>query len=141
MNSDFTITPLKGVGPIRFGVSRMSARSNLGDDFKSFKRGLGTIQSDYYHSNRIFIYYNTVNEVEAVEFATPAQPRFKGKSLLDMSYSDLKLFLIAEDPTVEIASGQITSHQLGIGAYAPHWEEYPSSPVQNVIVFEQGYYN
>ena len=83
---DFSISPLKGVGTIQFGMSPDEVRACVNQGFKSFKRApQDSFPADYFQDIGTFCYYDSDGKLEAMEFASPAQPSIKGAKLLDLS--------------------------------------------------------
>ena len=138
----FLISTFFGAGSINFGMSPSEVRALLGGNFKSFKKTSNAeYPCDYYESLGIFVYYKLPGIVEALEFAEPADPVFNGRSLLKLSFEDLKSMLLDMDKNLEIESDSLISYKLGIGVYAPDADEDASLPVESVIAFEDGYYS
>ena len=139
---DFEIKPLQGVDSLRFGMQVEEVRRVLGRNFKSFKKTSDSaFPCDYFAGIEVFAYYKLPGVLEALEFAEPANPIFNGKRLIGVVAGDVKKILEAVDQSLEIDSAGIISHQLGIGVYAPGWDEDITQEVESVIVFEEGYYN
>lgn len=138
----YPIKSFTGAGPIEFGMTIEQVRNVMGDDFVSFKRTpAADIPNHHYRSLGLIINYRLPGVVKAIEFASPADPEFDDIHLLAISYNELKKLLIARDPDLEIEIDGLTSHKLGIGAYAPHAADEPNSPVEAIIVFEKDYYS
>ena len=116
-------------------------RSLLGANFKSFMR---TQDSEFpcacFESLGVFVYYKLPGLVEAIEFTDSATLEYESRDLFKLYFDDLRKMLLAKDNELEVESDALTSHRLGIGAYAPHAEEDPLLAVESIIVFEKGYY-
>jgi hypothetical protein len=138
---DFEIRPLQGVNSIRFGMPVEEVRREVGGNFKSFnKTPSSTFPCDYFLDFEVFGYYKRPGILEALEFAEPANPLLQGRRLMGITASDAKKILGSFDQSLEIDSDGIISHTLGVGVYAPGWDEDPDQVVESVIVFEEGYY-
>ena len=98
------------------------------------------IPHDHFQSIGAFVYYKKSMVVEAVEFAPPADPVFRGAHLLNELFSKVRLLMQALDPDLLIEPIGLTSKALGIGVYAPDAADDPSARAESIIVFESGYY-
>ena len=138
----FDIKPYEYIGDIKLGMERSEVRKKLGVDYESFKRDSTDIYPcDHFSSLKVFIYYKDPGIVEAMEFYPPANLIFEGLKLFDLSYIELKEWLLRKDPELEIEEDfSLTSYLLGIGVYAPNADEYPNLPAESIIVFEKNYY-
>ncbi|MDX7829594.1 hypothetical protein SJR89_21300, partial [Aeromonas caviae] len=74
-------------------------------------------------------------------FTEPAVPEFEEMDLLKIHFKDLITYLSDKDKGLEVESESLTSHVLGIGAYASDADENTSSPAESIIVFENSYYD
>ncbi|WP_423681470.1 hypothetical protein [Undibacterium sp. WLHG33] len=138
---DFVIKPLQGVDTLHFGMQVEEVRRVLGENFKSFKRTPNSaFPCDYFADIQVFAYYKFPGVLEALEFAEPANPLFGGKRLIGVSADEVKKILEAVDQSLEVDSAGMIAHQLGVGVYAPGWDEDTAQKVESVIVFEEGYY-
>ena len=79
--------------------------------------------------------------MEALEFASPAQPVFEKQSLLGMGFEAAKTLLQFKDPSLEVEADGVIAHALGISLYAPAAKENPVEVCESVLVFESGYYD
>ena len=139
---DFEIKPLKGVGAIEFGMTPLEVRNRLGGEFKSFKRSsMAAFPCDYFQSVGIFAYYRASGELEALEFASPAQPVLEGANLLSMSFSAAKAFLSSRDSALENKGDSAIAHAVGVSVYASTAKKNPMTPCESVLVFAPGYYD
>jgi len=117
-----------GAGKIKFGMTPDQVRLLLGEVFDSFKRTEEYVfPCDYFENLGVFAYYNASGVLEAIEFTEPAVP--------------LITYLSDKDKDLEVESDSLTSHVLGIGAYAPDADDNTSLPAESIIVFENGYYD
>ena len=137
----FEISPYVGAGKISFGMSPLQVKEILDDTPSSFlKVTSDSTSSEHYERESLFIYYKEPLMVEAIEFYSPANIVFKYKRLLELSYTELKGFLLNLDPELEIEADSLTSYKLGIGAYTSNADEDTSLSVESIIVFEKDYY-
>ncbi len=96
---------------------------------------------DYFENFGVFAYYNASGVLEAIEFTEPAVPEFEEMDLLKIHFKDLITYLSDKDKGLEVESGSLTSHVLGIDAYAPDADDNTPSSAESIIVFENGYYD
>ena len=138
----FLISPFVGAGKIKFGMTPDQVRLLLGEVFDSFKRTEENVfPCDYFENLGVFAYYNASGVLEAIEFTEPAVPEFEEMDLLKIHFKDLITYLSDKDKDLEVESDSLTSHVLGIGAYAPDADDNTSLPAESIIVFENGYYD
>ncbi|MEA1230309.1 hypothetical protein ODQ17_13115 [Acinetobacter sp. IRS14] len=97
--------------------------------------------TDGYDELGINIYYDSTDEVIALEFYEPAQVVFKGIELFKLPASEAYKLMATLDKDIAIDEDGLTSFKLGIGLYEPNYEEEPMLPVESVIVFVEGYYD
>lgn len=137
----FEIEFFRGAGPIKLGMTIKQVREILGPDFDPVRRFKDTdFPEDYYSSIFVSVGYKRPGVVESLEFAEPAELIWEGHSLLKVPAEELKALLLSKDPELEVDGDGFTAHNLGIGGYAPNFDEDPRAPVEAVIVFEKGYY-
>lgn len=133
----------KGVGPIRFGMSRKEVLDLFPVEATSFKRNQAdTHPCDYFASLGCFVYYSDENHlVEAIELTSPAKPTLNGIDLLYLGFIDLLKIIRDADSEVSIDSDGFTSARLGIGGWAPSLKSAPNAQLESIIVFAPGYYD
>ncbi|HEY9664259.1 MAG TPA: hypothetical protein V6C65_37930 [Allocoleopsis sp.] len=135
------IHPYEGIAGIKFGMTPIQVRQILGEPDRTFKKTpADALETDAFDTAGMYIFYKLPGTCEAIELASPANPTFQGKTLISQPFSHLREWFQSIDPTTEIDETGLTSHQLGIGLYAPFAIESPHEAVEGVIVFEQGYY-
>jgi hypothetical protein len=136
------VYPLRGVGPLRFGMTIRKVRKVLGVPYKSFTKGRhADYPTDAFYSRCLHVYYRDPGVCEAVELFHPAEVMWHGKNLLKETPSDLLRLLASEDSAIEEDPDGFASHKLGIAAYVPGYKKNPGdSCVEGILVFEEGYY-
>src|SRR5262249_50767680 len=132
---DFEIRSFRSAGPILFGMDRELVRKVLGSDWRPFKRS--QTECDHFLRMGVFVYYRWPFVVEAVEFASPANPIFEGRRLLRETFADLAAFFAEKDANVSIGRGEVTSRKVGIGVYAPAAIDDQNAMAESVIAFER----
>jgi len=139
---EFQISPLKGIDSIEFGMAPADVRRHFDDEPKSFKRTpQDSFPCDYFESQGVFFYYDGEGRLEAVEFASPAQPSVEKLNLLGLGLDEATAALSGLDSEVEKEVDGAIAYQLGVSIYAPLAKENPSAPVESVLAFRPGYYN
>lgn len=136
----YEIRTYEGVGPISFGMSAPEVREAVGAPHIPIDKGGGPVPTDVFTSLGILVYYKPPAVCEAVEFAGPESPTFRGQQLLRRPYSEVEEWLKTLDAELETDTAGLTSYKLGLGLYAPSALKEPDEPVEGVFVFEQGYY-
>lgn len=139
---EFIISPLKGVDRIEFGMSPSDVRRHFDSAPNSFKRTpQASHHCDYFESEGVFFYYDAEGQLEAVEFATPADPKIKGQSLLGLGFSRATAVLSGLDSEIAREIDSAIAYQLGLSIHAPLAKDDTSAPVESVLAFRPGYYN
>jgi len=78
---EYEIKPYIGVGSIEFGMTDSQVRSVVGGEFRSFKKTpISETLTDAFSDKGIHVYYRKLGICEAVEFGSPAEPIFMGKT-------------------------------------------------------------
>ncbi|SDP23279.1 hypothetical protein SAMN04487897_1528 [Paenibacillus sp. yr247] len=141
---DFHIKPYESVGPISLGMTKEQVRSVIPEkaDEKHDIRGGYT---DFFVNSVVFAYYTEENGFcEAIEFCQPTKAIFNGRPLNGVPFIEAKKWLEQFDNELEYEdSVGVTSYKLGIGLYAPDYDEdeEPGAFVEAVIVFRKGHYD
>ena len=137
----YEIAPKQGIEQVGFGADADSVRRAFGGEVEScVKNPSSVFPCDHFAHAGVFAYYRLPGVLEALEFSEPARPRFQGRELLGLPAGEVKRFLEAFDPHLEVDSAGFISHKLGIGVYADGWDKDASTIVESVIVFQEGYY-
>lgn len=135
----FKIIPYKGVGEIEFGMSRDKVRELFNNAYVEFIKSTNSENTTDDFSD-IHVYYNNLNECEAVEIYEASSVTYCNMEIFRASYSEVKEMLEQLDNTLDINEAGFTSYKFGIGVFAPYAEDEPNEPVESVIVFTKGYY-
>ena len=140
---DFQINSFVGAGVVKFGMSQSEVQGLMGsNNVEPFKRNPSSdLLCDYYCDIGVFIYYNKFKFVSAMEFHEPANPIYQNVAIFKVTASEIYNLISSLDQNVDIDEDGLTSISLGIGIYAPNYEEDPCAPVEGTIVFEKGYYD
>jgi hypothetical protein len=141
---DFEIETFVGAGPIRFGMTAQEVRRLLPGPVDSFKRvPTVLLPSDHFTDIGVIVNYKEPGIVNFIEFGTPSNPVFRGVALFNQTVEQARLFLLSQDPTLEVDSDGFTSHVLGVAVYAlmPDPEEGEPGEMVSVSAFERGYYS
>ncbi|MFZ4703892.1 MAG: hypothetical protein ACOYMG_27935 [Candidatus Methylumidiphilus sp.] len=136
----FTIIPFVGTDLVFFGMTRDKVRSALGDAFEEFRK---TDQSanttDAFKG--VHVYYDAGNHCEAMEFFKPSEVMFKEHSMMGINYSLGKSIIEANSTASVEDSYGLDASDLGIGLYAPEYEDDPSALIQAIFIYQRGYYD
>ena len=138
----FEINPTRGVNRIEFGASPSAVRASVGKPFMSLasRAASAAFPADHFVDDGLFAYYSANGELEALEFATPAEPVINGVNLLGMSFEGARDVLRSIDPDIETTADSVISHLAGISVWAPLAKDQGSAPCESVLVFRKGYY-
>ncbi|MFJ7936014.1 hypothetical protein [Sporosarcina sp. NPDC096371] len=141
---EFVVKPYKSIGPIKLGMTKKEIRSVMPEKPEDSHNIRGPY-TDYFIKSSLFAYYTEENGVcEAVEFTEPVIALFEGKQLNGIPFAEAKNWLenFDSEMTFEKYVG-VTSYKLGIGLYAPKYDEEhePDAYVEAVIIFKKGYYD
>ena len=90
----FTIQPLVGIGPIKFGMSRNEVQAILAE-FGQTQTVLRPPNTDCYFQNAFQVSYDEAGEVEFIEFASSSDVRilFHEASLHELTAEDAVRFV------------------------------------------------
>lgn len=139
---DFEVTPLVGVGKIRFGMTQNEVRVAMGAPHEVFfKSTTSAIPTDAFLRHAVHVFYKPPGICVAVEFYVPSQVVISSKNLLGVSYAEVRQLLINLDPDSSEDDAGLTCLSLGVGVYAPSHLEFPDDATESVIVFKAGYYD
>lgn len=101
--------------------------------------------TDFFSNSIVFVYYTEEHGIcEAIEFCQPTKALFNGRPLNGVPFIEAKQWLEQFDNALEDEENVgVTSNKLGIGLYAPDYDEdeEPEALVEAVIVFRKGYYD
>jgi hypothetical protein len=139
----WNIKPYSGIGELKFGDTMAQIKNSLADyENEEFRRDPRSIMPSYiYEELGFFIYFDEVGKCEAIEFYEQANPLFKDKNLLQLSFKELVSLLSETDSELEIDESGFISYKLGIGAYAPDHKEEPELSAESIIIFKENYYS
>lgn len=135
------ITPYKGIGPVRFGMSRTDVRAALVVPLHEFKRTpKAAMPTDAFPTLGVYVYYKPPGVCAAVEVASPTEPLLLGKKLIGQPVGEILEWLSSLDQQVKMDETGLTSLRFGVGLYVPALKNGSAALVEAVIVFERGYY-
>ncbi len=139
---DLSIDPYVGTGDLRLGMRRDVIRKVVGEVFDVFRRGPeDATDSDAFDGAGIYVYYDSNDECEAIEFAEPAKPTLFGEQLIGRPLSQVLAYLKKHDASVLIDDSGATAYTIGLGVYAPAAAKRSDCPVESVIAFRRNYYD
>jgi hypothetical protein len=135
------IVPNKGIGPIRFGMSRAEVRKFAPGVVSPFLKGPSAKLETDDLGEGIHVYYGAGYICVAVEVGSPSQVFLDGAAILGQPFSVARVALTVHDPNPTIDDVGAESRLIGVGLYCPDLCDGATSPVEGVIVFEPGYYD
>ncbi len=142
LQARYDIRAYEGILDCQFGMTIAQIHTILGFPDSSFKKApTSECPTDAYDRLGFHIFYEAPGVCNAIEMFSPAQPTFNDHLLIGQPFSELKTWIQAIDPNVEVDEVGLISYQLGFGLYAPFAGESPNDPVESAIVFERGYYD
>jgi hypothetical protein len=130
----FDLHPRRGAGDLQFGMSQAEVRGIVKQPFEFFRRG-GVEPTDVFESAGLFAIYDDQDRLEALEFATPAAPTLDGIDLLAVPFTRAKQLLRLRGGPIEEDGEGAQSDRLGIGLWAPNFDEDPSARCEAVSIF------
>jgi hypothetical protein len=137
-----TISPLKAVDDVEFGMSQDEVRARVSGKFRAFKRSpQASFPCDYFEEIGAFFYYDSEGRLEAVEFAPPARPTVAGVALLGLNFEAACASLRVLDNQIEEELDGAIAYQVGVRIWAPLAKANPAAPVESVLAFRPGYYH
>ncbi len=121
--SEWRITPFHGLGPLTFGMAREQARSELGGNFRTFRKTPKAVtDTDAYTALNLHLYYDEnyqLNFVEVISGA-PFCLRLESVNLFSGSYEEVGKSIEALGHSVVWDPDGPFFPDLGISFYAPH---------------------
>lgn len=141
----YEVVPLEGIrGLISFGMKREYVRSKMAEDYHTFSRGgeWGTgIPVDFYINDGIFFYYDSNNELNALEFSRESKIRFAEMEIFNMKARDVIRYMSGIDKETLVTSDGATSRTLSLGLWSPDLDEDSDAPVESFLAGRSGYYD
>lgn len=135
-----TIQPNRGLGALRFGMSRPAVRQGFMDAHDTFTRAEQAFDErdeevDAYDALGIHLHYDEDNALEYIELFPPASPTWEGLHLLNLSLDDIEQAMTTRGHSVSRDETGLDVRSLGIGVYSENglWP-------QAVSVYREGYY-
>jgi hypothetical protein len=132
--ADWEIIPFKGLGVLRFGMSRQEISILLNQTPHRFKKSfLALNETDSYDTFGFHLYYDSNDLLEFIEAFNPCDVTFQGNSFLNLELSQAITMMenLGFTPTLD-AEG---CKDVGFGLYAP------IETVEGVSIYQRGYYD
>jgi hypothetical protein len=147
----YEVRPLRGVGPVLFGMSREEIRSAMGVPTKAYRKTGACTLIDAYHRGGFQVFYDEHDRVEYIELSPlddSFTPVYKGTEVFKMKMGDLTN-LISQDAPFDPEDPELgytyVFPQLEIGVWRPVVPEDDNDPeVQHfsaIGVGKRGYYS
>lgn len=138
----YNIKPYEGVGELKFGMTRSEIEKIIGEKPLQIKKTpFSKTKTDVFQNYGMHIYYNLMEQCEAIEFGTPATVTFNEEELLNQTYKMVEQKIKRIDSELAYDETGFISYKLGIGVFVPTLKKSKNEKVQGVIVFEKGYYD
>lgn len=129
--NEIVVEPLKRVGDIYFGMSRLEVRNILGE-YKEFKKSkFSKNTTDEF--NNCHVYYSLDNNCEAVELFDNNIIKMED-TILPTEFNEICKFLENMDKGLEVEVDGCTSIKYSIGVYSPN------KKVEAILFGNDGYY-
>lgn len=142
---NYEIQPLKGVGPLTFGMTRDEVRGALGPPGEEFVRSpqfAPGCTEWIYGASEVFVGFDPAGRCESVMLCPPGDARLNGVSLLSGSAADAWAYLKRLDADASVENESLTSLKVGLAIYGPdvgtEFEEW-GEPALSVLAFRKGY--
>lgn len=140
--SVWVVDPLRGVGPILFGMSIEAVRAAIDARAEPFHKGGRPEHSDAFDELGLHVHYDGAACCEAVEFFNPAQvePTLDDISLLSAPYAEVERRIREIDTDTKLQRAGLVSLRCGVGIYVdgpPDGDTRASS----AIAFKSGYFD
>lgn len=137
----FDLHPRIGVGPLKFGLSRVEIEAVLGSKPRRFFRSqFSPSMTDHFETIGIFVYYDKFDCAEAFEFPADAELELKNVRLCGLSARAFARAVELES-FIEASEDSVGSESLCVSAYYPGLSKDQSAPQQSVIVYKPGYFD
>lgn len=137
----FDFHPRIGVGPLKFGLSRVEIEAVLGaKPHRFFRSQFSQSMTDHFETLGLFVYYDKFDCAEAFEFPADADLELKNVQLCGLSAHAFAR-AIELDSVFQASENSVSSESLCISAYYPGLSKDQSAPQQSVIVYKTGYFD
>jgi len=134
---------IPGKGRISFGMTRKRVRSFFSEQpIEPLMIETNTIPKDVYYDVSLHLSYTDSELLKSIEIAPSLDPVFQGQHLLRTPYQQIETWFKEVDQNLQIEEDEgFTSHQFGIGLWAPNAEENPLDYIaESVFIFARDYY-
>ena len=136
--TDLIIEPGSGLEGLALGAPKEGVRTFFGERPEVFRRTPDSRPADYWPLFGVFAYYDANDQLEALEFAPPANPVLDGSSLTSLRLGDAIQFLHSLDPELKIERDGAISDRLGVSIWSVTNDA--DQPVSAALIFRAGYY-
>ncbi len=129
--------PLKGSGPIRFGMNRASIVKILGKPDSQFKRNPFAEIIEVVYEKKYSIGFDSSDICIEILFFPDSKPTLNGVELLSMPAKDAQKIIQKMDPKFTFENDTIFSKKLGIGIITYDFNESPEDPGTALLLLSQ----
>jgi hypothetical protein len=106
----YNVEPLKGVGPVRLGMTRIESRDAMSLPVEAFQKGESPILTDAYLESTFQVFFDAADRVEFIELSSggPCVAIYREVRVLELS-ADEAIALIAQQAPPVDEHGDATS--------------------------------
>jgi hypothetical protein len=137
----FVVDPLKGVGPIRFGMTRAEVEQVMGKTPERDEKGRYPIALyDYFQDDGVFVFYDPTDHAIAAEFFEFGELECPPDGTFARPFDDVLAWVKRRDPNVVIETGNhFRSEALGM-AGAPREDDAEDKSAESLLFHQPRYY-
>lgn len=134
------VMPFFGLGPVRFGMTIEQVRAALGSTAFPFqKTPTSEYPTDSFNAAHLHVYYRSPGVCEAIEVFPPGAVTYRSNRILGVPFSEVRNWMLREDPALIVDRSGLTSFVLGLSLSAPALKA-PGEPVESLLLFEKDYF-
>lgn len=139
----WAIDPLRGVGPIRFGMPIDAVRVLVGTQATPFSKSGKGQQSDAFDELGLHAHYDGDACCEAVEFFDwgRIEPALNALGLLSEPYGELERRILEIDAETKLQRAGLVSLRYGVGIYVDGPTDDRDIRASSVTVCKSGYFD
>ncbi len=139
----WAVDPLRGVGPILFGMPIDAVRAAIDARAEPFHKGGRREHSDAFAEIGLHVHYDGDARCEAVEFFDSAQvePALNGMNLLSTPYAEVERRVCEIDAETKLQRAGLVSLRCGVGIYVDGPPTDRDMRACSAIAFKAGYFD
>ncbi len=143
-NNRSVFEPHRGVGGIRFGMSREEVHHVLGQpDWRESAADPFGLSREQFNDCCAFVDFDREGRCCGVEAYPDATVLLDGRDLMAMDYGDLVAFLHARQILVVETGDGFRADAIGLACYAPSVADPEATrvPIESLLLYRRGYYD